>query len=362
MLALRIDRLRSHLNHVGLDAVVLLNPLHLRYYAGFTGSDGVLVVGLTQTFFMTDSRYTTQAREQVRADAQQTYRQKPQGVRKALNELGANVVGCEGDYVTLTQFDQLQKACPAVRWQVLDDLAHLRQVKDASEVALLEQAARINAEAFTAVQNQIRPGLREVDLAVALEHAMRCGGGEDRAFDLIVASGVRGACPHGVASTKALASGELLTIDFGTRVQGYHSDETLTLALGPVPDALRRVYDIVLQAHDLALAVLTPGIPAREVDRVAREYIASQGYGACFGHGLGHGVGLAIHEGPTLSPHSEVLLTEGMVFTIEPGIYVPELGGVRIEDTVVLTSDGYRLLTRLPKTFCQLDVVAYHRR
>ena len=156
-----------------------------------------------------------------------------------------------------------------------------------------------------------------------------CAGqdGEEKAFDLIVASGDRGALPHGVASDKKIESGDLVTIDFGTRYQRYHSDETVTVAVGEVSDELRTIYDVVLQAHDLALAALTPSVKASEIDAVARHYIEEKGYGKYFGHGLGHGVGLEIHEAPTVSPRSEAFLTTGMVFTIEPGIYIPGVGG-----------------------------------
>jgi len=176
-------------------------------------------------------------------------------------------------------------------------------------------------------------------------------GGEDKAFDIIVASGVRGALPHGIASDKKIECGELVTIDFGTRCNGYYSDETVTFGVGDVSDQLRTIFDVVLRAHDLALDSLEIAVAAKEVDRVARDYIHQQGFGEYFGHGLGHGVGLEVHESPTLSPRSEAQLGAGMVFTIEPGIYIPDVGGVRIEDTVLLSMDGYRCLTQCQKSY-----------
>ncbi|MEJ2520948.1 MAG: M24 family metallopeptidase, partial [Desulfuromonadales bacterium] len=192
---------------------------------------------------------------------------------------------------------------------------------------------------------------RENELALALEYALRQAGGEEKAFAIIVASGDRGALPHGLASDKPLAAGELVTIDFGCRRAGYHSDETITLAIGDVPSGLRRIYDTVLEAHDRALAAVRPGLLLKDLDAVARDYISAQGYGAFFGHGLGHGVGLEVHEAPVVSPRSQQIAAEGMVLTIEPGIYVPGTGGVRIEDMVLVTANGGRVLTKIPKTF-----------
>ena len=219
---------------------------------------------------------------------------------------------------------------------------------------LLERAAGLNLEAIGEVLPLLVPGTTERQLAIELEFALKRRGGQDKAFDFIVASGPRGAMPHGVASDKELAAGELVTIDFGTRVDGYHSDETVTLALGRVDARQREVFDTVLAAHDRAIAGIRPGMALRDVDALAREYIAGQGFGDYFGHGLGHGVGLEVHEYPVVSPRSEIIAEEGMVFTIEPGIYIPEVCGVRIEDMVAVTADGCRLLTRIPKEFRSL--------
>jgi Xaa-Pro aminopeptidase len=200
----------------------------------------------------------------------------------------------------------------------------------------------------------IRPGVVERDVALALEYALKRRGAEEKAFDFIVASGTRGALPHGVASDKRLAEGELVTIDFGCRVDGYHADETVTLAVGRSADVLQRVFEVVLAAHDQALAAVAPGLPMVELDRIAREHIANAGYGEFFGHGLGHGVGLEVHEAPTVSARSKAVVQKGMVFTIEPGIYLPEVGGVRIEDMVVATDGGARVLTLIPKHYRNL--------
>jgi Xaa-Pro aminopeptidase len=184
-----------------------------------------------------------------------------------------------------------------------------------------------------------------------LEIAIRKHGGEDKSFDFIVASGIRGALPHGVASDKKIENSDLVTIDYGGRYRGYYSDETVTFAVGQSDAKIRKVYDIVLEAHDRAIAKIKPGIAFSEIDAAARDYISCSGYGANFGHGLGHGVGLEVHEAPRISPLSKGLTEVGMVFTVEPGIYLPGLGGVRIEDIVVVTADGCRILTRLSKKY-----------
>ena len=337
----------------GVDAFLFLHLPNLRYLCGFTGTDGVLVVTGKRDCFLTDSRYTAQARQQVAADEVREYKVKLDGVSSFLQESGVQRIGFEAETLPYALVQRLREKGPAgVDWVPVErEVLCLRAVKDLPEIEALAAAARINAEAFAEVLPQIRPGIVERELALALEFALRRCGGEDKAFDLIVASGPRGAMPHGIASDRVIAAGELVTIDFGTRVQGYHSDETVTLAVGEVAPRLREIFEVVLAAHDLAMAGVRPGVSLREIDAIARQHIAERGFADYFGHGLGHGVGLEVHEFPTLSPRSEDLAEEGMVFTIEPGIYLPEIGGVRIEDTVVVTADGCRPLTVIPKQF-----------
>ena len=355
MLEYRIDRLREIMHREDVDAVIFFNPVNLLYFCGFTGTDGVLLVTREQSYFLTDSRYVAQAEAQVSAGFKRQYSQKVEGVIEALTECAVKRVGFEADFVTVSFHQKLLNQASSFDLVALDTpLGLFRQVKDDAEIRCLEKAAQLNKQAFDAVVPLIKPGVTEREIALELECFLRRAGGEEKAFDLIVASGDRGALPHGVASDKKIESGDLVTIDFGTRYQRYHSDETVTVAVGEVSDELRTIYDIVLQAHDLALAALTPSVKASEIDAVARQYIEEKGYGKYFGHGLGHGVGLEIHEAPTVSPRSEAFLTTGMVFTIEPGIYIPGVGGVRIEDTVVMTVDGYRCLTQIPKSYRQV--------
>ena len=354
----RINRIREILRREKLDAVLLLSSANIRYCCGFTGTDGALLITGDRVVFLTDSRYTSQAELEVDADEIRQYQTKVTGVVGCIAELGVLRVGFESDFVTVALHQKILSEGSSYSFVALgEQLNAVRQVKDDAEIASLEYAAQLNAEAFEAVLPLIVPGVTEQQVSFELECALRRLGGEDKAFDLIVASGERGALPHGVATDKQIQAGELVTIDFGTRYQGYHSDETVTVAVGEVSATLREIYDVVLEAHDLALDALMPSVKASEIDAIARQHIEQKGYGAYFGHGLGHGVGLEIHEMPTLSPRSEAFLTAGMVFTIEPGIYIPAVGGVRIEDTVVMTVDGYRRLTKIPKTFRQLDTI-----
>lgn len=349
----RILAVRDLLEKCGLEAFVFLHLPNIRYLCGFSGTDGVLVVTRSAECFLTDSRYTTQARSQVEADQIREYAVKLDGVVSFLRETGATRIGFEAETLSFATVQKLQeKGQGALEWvPVTKEVLGLRGVKGEAEISALLEASRIAAEAFEEIVPLIRPGAVEREIALALEFAMKRRGGEERSFDFIVASGERGALPHGIASDKALQAGELVTFDFGTRFEGYHSDETVTVALGGVSDKLREIFDTVLEAHDRAMEAVRAGAALKEIDEVARGYIRERGYGDFFGHGLGHGVGLEVHEFPTVSPRAEEVAVEGMVFTIEPGIYVPGLGGVRIEDMIQVTAAGYRRLTRIPKKF-----------
>ncbi|MDT8420958.1 MAG: Xaa-Pro peptidase family protein [Desulfuromonadales bacterium] len=343
------------LTEAEVDAFVFFDLANIRYLADFTGTDGVLVVNREGATFLTDSRYQTQARQQVSAESVICYQKKLDGLVAELQRLGVHRVGFESESLTVATWEELQnKTAGKIDWVgIAKPIRSLRSIKDREEIAALEHAALLNQKAFDEIIPLLKPGTTEREIALALEFALKTLGGEEKAFDFIVASGERGAMPHGLASDKPLNSGELVTIDFGTRVAGYHSDETVTVAIGAVEQKLRDIYDTVLAAHDLALAAVKPGIGILELDAVAREYITGKGYGDFFGHGLGHGLGLKVHEFPALSPTSGGDMEEGMVVTIEPGIYMPKIGGARIEDTVVVTAEGCRCLTRIAKKFQQ---------
>ena len=355
---MRAQQGKNLLQACDLDAFLFSDRSNIRYLCGFTGTDGVLLVTGDADYFLTDSRYGTQAKEQVRTAEVREYQVKLDGIVSLLKEKGLRRIGFEAETLSYATVQRLRDKEPAaLEWVAVDKpILSLRGIKDEEEIAALTEAAALNAAAFGEVLPRVRPGVSEAELALALEMTLRRLGGEDKAFDFIVASGPRGALPHGVASARVLTAGELVTFDFGTRVRGYHSDETVTIALGEVNPRLREIFDVVLAAHHAAMAAVRPGIPLRELDGIARQVISARGFGEFFGHGLGHGVGLEIHEFPTVSTRSEDFAREGMVFTIEPGIYVPEVGGVRIEDTVVVTADGCRPLTKIPKEFLSISV------
>ncbi len=358
MIGSRGDSIRQLMLAEGVDALVLLGLPNIRYLCGFSGTDGVLIVAADKSLFLTDSRYASQAKNQVCADQIICYKNKFTRLIEELTQNQMKRVGFDADVMSVATFNELQTlASDSIEWYPISEkLRSLRTIKSTEELQLLRQAASLNLDAFAEILPLIKPGVSERQIALELEFALKRRGGEVTAFDFIVASGERGALPHGVASEKLLQKGELVTIDFGTRVAGYHSDETVTLAIGKIDGNLRQIFDIVLKAHDLALEAIQPGMLICELDAVARDYIAGQGYAEYFGHGLGHGVGLEVHEYPAVSAKNLEPLQEGMVVTIEPGVYIPGTGGVRIEDTVVVTADGYAALTAIPKQFKQLAV------
>ncbi|MBT0665643.1 Xaa-Pro peptidase family protein [Geobacter pelophilus] len=350
MLKDRIFSARECLERNSIDALLVTSLQSIRYLSGFSGSDGVLLVTPDAGCFLTDSRYTTQASREVSGFAVAEYRSKLDAVVEWFSACGCRRIGFIASQLTVEVYDELKAKLPEVEFVALkDELADIRRIKSHEEIVLLETAASLASEAFLSILPLIRPGISERELALELEVAMRRQGADDKAFDFIVASGERGALPHGRASERVICQGELITFDFGAICNGYNSDETVTVALGSPDPQLLDIFSIVKEAHDRAIDAVKPGVPLKDLDRIARSFIAEKGFGSFFGHGLGHGVGLEVHEKPLVSFRSDEIAAEGMVFTIEPGIYVPGLGGVRIEDTVVVEASGCRLLTKVSK-------------
>ncbi len=346
----RISAARRYLEKSGYDVLLVSDLNTVRYLAGFTGSSGLAIVGRSEIWFLTDSRYTSQAAAEVNGFAIIECRNLLEGLTELFRVKIVKKVGFESGHMTVATFNELSVALPGVELLPINTkFATLRSCKDEGEIDLLAKTAELASAALLDIIEIVRPGTSERAVALALEFAMKKAGADEKAFDFIVASGTRGALPHGRASNKLISRGELVTIDFGAVCNGYNSDETVTLAVG-VPDKRQKeIYAIVKDAHDLAIAAVRPGITCRELDAKARGYIEQKGYGSFFGHGLGHGIGLEVHEQPTVSMRNDTLVEEGMVFTIEPGIYIPDWGGVRIEDTVSVTADGCRCLTKVPK-------------
>ncbi|HEY4744788.1 MAG TPA: Xaa-Pro peptidase family protein [Desulfuromonadaceae bacterium] len=350
MLKNRRSRLDRFFGASELDAILFSSLPNIRYLCGFSGSEGALLLTRDAAWFLCDSRYTAQAGAEVGDATIRQFTVKLDTVAELLAELQLTRVGFEAAHTTVADFKALADKVAGVDLVALNgDLDQVRSCKDQPEIERLQDVAACASAALQAVLPLVRPGASEREIARELEFEMLRHGADGRAFDFIVASGERGAMPHGRASDKLIRPGELVTIDFGAVRNGYHSDETVTVAVGQPDGRSREIYGIVKAAHDRAIDRVRPGIACRDLDAIARNHIAEQGFGDYFGHGLGHGVGLEIHEKPVISPRSETVVEEGMVFTIEPGIYIPGFGGVRIEDTVVVTRDGCRLLTRVPK-------------
>ncbi len=351
MLKNRRCSLNSFFEEYTLDAVLFTDLRNIRYLCGFSGSEGALLVSRDSAWFLCDSRYTAQAAEEVTgAEILECAPIRIDTIVALAHEHQLERIGFEAAHTTVSAFRKLSEKLPGVELVELGaNLDEIRICKDSVEIDRLADVATLSSLALASILSEIKPGVREIDIALALELEMRRRGADGKAFDFIVASGVRGAMPHGRASDKIIQSGELVTIDFGALKDGYHSDETVTVACGEPESRAREIHSIVRTAHDLAICAVRPGIGCKELDEVARSYIREKGYGDYFGHGLGHGIGLEVHEMPTLSPRSVTELEEGMVVTIEPGIYLPGFGGVRIEDTVVVTGDGCRVLTSADK-------------
>jgi Xaa-Pro aminopeptidase len=348
--ATRILRLRACVRSSDVDAFLILDLKNIRYLCGFSGSDGALLVGPGKPVLLVDGRYMTQAAEEAPAVRVVLYRDKITGIADALSSGGIERVGFEPGIVTVEFLHALRRKARKIKWKALPtELGALRALKDPGEIDRIRRAIRIAEGALTSILGRIRPGMSERDIAVELDYAMRLGGAESSSFDTIVASGPNSALPHARPGRRKIRKGDLLVVDHGASYRGYRSDETCTFAVGRPGKKQERIYAVVKEAHDRALEAVRPGIACRDIDAVARSVIGKAGLGDCFPHGTGHGVGLDVHESPRLSALSESVLEEGMVVTIEPGVYLPGFGGVRIEDMVLVERGGARLLTQFSK-------------
>lgn len=349
--SLRLARVRQRMRALGLDALLVSSPANIRYLCGFSGSNGLLAVTGRGGLFLTDSRYALQSREEVRILPRRIT------ARALAEELAAEEIrkswrriGVEADAVTYAAFRQIRSLFRGVTVVatagVVEEIA---LVKGPEEVALLEEAARVADRVFAAVVPLLRPGRTEAEIAAEISRLTVEKGGDGDAFDVIVASGPRGALPHARPTARRMAAGDFVVLDFGAKVGGYASDITRTVALRRVPRRLREAYEAVRAAQADAVGAARGGMTARDLDAVARKRIAAAGFGRYFVHSLGHGLGLRIHERPRVSALSSDVLESGSVITIEPGVYLPGIGGVRIEDDVLLGDRGCRMLTSSPR-------------
>ena len=354
------EKISELLKEKNVDAALVSSPANIRYISGFAGTDSYLYLARDRKVILTDSRYTLQAEEAGKDCAVWTMnRERSYGVMlgELLREDGAGRVGFEENamlYGTWNNFWKKSGFGPE-HWVMLgDSLSELRVVKNEQELQWMEKAESIGDAAFSYILGELKAGVTELEIAAKLEYYMRSHGAEGTSFDTIVASGYHSAMPHAVPSEKKLEAGDFVTMDFGCKYHGYCSDMTRTVVVGKASKRQKEVYNVVLKAQLTALKGLRPGMTCKEGDKLARDVIAKAGYGEYFGHSLGHSVGLEIHEHPALSPKDGHVLQAGMVETVEPGIYIPDFGGVRIEDMVVLTENGVRNLTHSPKELIEI--------
>lgn len=347
---MKLDKLRALFAEKEIDALLITNPYSRRYMTGFTGSAGLAIVSKNDAVFITDFRYTEQAADQIKGfRIVMQEKSAIDEVAKEVQAMGIQRLGFEKEdmsYGAYTLYDEFVKAELVPTAGLVEEL---RIVKSEEELVILQQAADIADATFEHICGYIKPGMTELDVANEMEFFMRKQGATQSSFDTIVASGVRGALPHGVASDKVIEQGDMITLDFGALYNGYISDITRTVAVGEPSEKMKEIYDIVLQSQLLGVEKIGPNMTGREADAIVRDYITEKGYGKEFGHSTGHGIGLEVHENPSLASRSETILVPNMCVTVEPGIYLPGIGGVRIEDDLVITADGNRRLTKSSK-------------
>ncbi len=364
------------LNDAGVDALLITDPYNLRYYTGFRGGEGMALITYKYSqVLITDSRYTEAAEKECYKGV--TFRQFDATVSiydilmEYIIDDRVSVIGFENESISYSLFNKLSgNICEDNRYDsrkkeagydlsvslkpLKDTLLVPRQIKTQEEIELLREAEHIGDMAFEDILGIIKPGMTELEVAAELEYSMKKHGAEGFSFDTIAASGVNSSMPHAIPSEKKLAMGEFITMDFGCIYKGYCSDMTRTVCLGKADDEMKQVYNIVLSAQLKVLDELRPGMKCCEVDAIARDYIRNQGFGKYFGHGLGHGVGLYIHESPAFNTRDTSIVKPNMIETDEPGIYLPGRFGVRIEDMILITENGCEALAHSPKELIEL--------
>lgn len=354
----RIASLRRALAATHLDALLVSSLPNIRYLTGFSGSSALLVVAPTDVVLLTDFRYKTQAGAEVNGVARVVIEAHSLWTRlwSLLPDLAlAERIGFESAHMLHRDFQRITEHGVRWQWRPTTDLVEtLRESKDADEVRRIRAAADVAVRALEHTFGRVRPGMTELAVAGILEHALRDGGSEGFPFETIVASGGRSALPHARASTHALAAGEFLLVDFGAIFEGYCCDITRTVVVGRASAVQREAYEVVRTAQAQAVAGLRIGMVGRDADALARRYIEQAGWGEAFGHSLGHGIGLEVHEAPRLARTAEAPLPAGAVVTVEPGVYRPEWGGIRIEDDVWLADSGPQLLTSFSRELLEI--------
>lgn len=351
MLTNRLQKIRRKIQESKLDGFLITFLPHVRYVSSFSGTAGICLITNTSNYFISDGRYILQASEEVKSFKLIT---AADGLfseisNRKLLKINSRI-GVDGNTLILSQLKELRKLLPKVHFipkaSFIDGFA---SVKDEFEIEQIRKAVSITDHIFENILKIIKPGMRELDIAAEITYLQRTFGADKDAFEPIVASGKNGALPHAKASTKKICNGEMVTLDFGCVVNGYHSDMTRTIFIESPKQKAVKIYQTVLEAQQKTIAAAVPGISVKELDSVARNFIKDAGYGDYFNHSLGHGIGLQIHELPKLSAYNKAILQAGNVITIEPGIYIPDYGGVRIEDDVVIRDGPPEILNKSTK-------------
>ena len=348
----RVQRIIAQAALQAGEAILLSKPSNIFYASGYTG-EGLALIADNLCAVVTDFRYTEQAQRQAPGfSVHEIKTGQPHNLvaYDLLKAAGIKAVRFEDDMVTVAGFRAMQAAMPDMAFSPLNGAVEIvRQIKDAAEIALIEQACAISDGAFKAILSELKEGMTEMDVRIALEFKMLSLGADGFAFDTIVASGENGSLCHAIPGQRKLRRGDMITMDFGAKKGGYCADMTRTVALGQPPDEMKKIYGVVLLAQETAQGALRAGLKGDEGDKIARDIIDQAGYQGCFGHGLGHSLGIDIHESPRLSATCHDEMQENMLMTVEPGIYKAGLGGVRIENTVLIGREGARTLVHSPK-------------
>lgn len=354
-----MEKVYDILRGYGLEALLISSPYNMRYISGFTGGTGMLYISLSNKAVITDSRYTNQALLECKNSnfevIEITKGDYISEINKLIEKDNVESLGFEAEHVLVSRFIKFNNGLKCNHLvNVESKVDELRQVKTPEEIENLKHAEAISDIAFSKILDVIKPGITEIEVGATLEYYMKMEGAEGLSFDTIVASGIHSSMPHAGVSNKKIEYGDFVTMDFGCIYNGYCSDMTRTVVVGKADEEQKKVYDIVLKAQLAALDYIRAGRKCSDVDKVARDIISNEGYGHCFGHGLGHSVGLFIHEEPRLSYTSDSILKAGMSQTVEPGIYIKDKFGVRIEDMVIITEDGYINTSHSPKNLIEL--------
>lgn len=352
----RRDRVASALSSHKIEALLVSSPASIRYLTGYAGSNGLVLITPLEGSFFTDPRYGTEARGSIEGKVHICKKPLFQEAAKVVKRKRIRRLGFEPAWMQVEPFEKLKKSLgSATKLVGVSGIVEaLRAVKSSEEIAKIRASVLANSKAFAKTLKRIRPGMRELDIAAELDFQMRAAGAEKNAFETIVASGARSALPHAHPSLKKVEAGELVLIDMGATLDGYTSDMTRMLNLGAPNRQNRELHAAVLEAQLAAIDAVKPGIAASKVDAAAREVLKKHQLAEAFVHSTGHGLGLEIHEGPRIAKKERTKLQAGMVITIEPGAYVEGLGGVRIEDTMLVTETGCEILTPTPKELVQL--------